>query len=64
MVHSSFSIWSLRVSIASRVMSWLSASALEFVEPDGLVGAWGIDRVVADRKIPQPHPLALDGANG
>ncbi len=31
----------------------------QFVEPDGLVGARGVDRVVADRKIPQAHPLAL-----
>jgi hypothetical protein len=32
-VHSSFSTWSFRVSIASRVMSWRSASALSSSKP-------------------------------
>ena len=34
-VQSSFSIWSLRVSIARRVMSWLSASARSSPNPIG-----------------------------
>ena len=31
----------------------------QFVKPDRLVGAGRVGRVVADRKIPQPHPLAF-----